>query len=175
MGRSNYKYVKLSIPDTDRMVFQWLEAQENRSASIRYLIRNDVIEHGYTDPRARDIEVNVKPQITKTKQKKSSRKVVSDISDVSSLDDVVIETGKVKKSVSSSKKKTVKKPNVEKFDKKSIEQDDSDDVMARLSLGQPLDASNKEEKVEQKGQTENSSSKTASNDETDIMKLLSLN
>lgn len=43
------KSLKISIPENDKTVFEWLNQQDNMSMSIRRLIHLDVAKNGYRD------------------------------------------------------------------------------------------------------------------------------
>lgn len=49
------KYVKLSVPEDDTTVLEWLAVQVNMSDSIRSLIRDDVQKNGYSDLFCREV------------------------------------------------------------------------------------------------------------------------
>lgn len=49
-GAARPHRTRLSIPAADESTIRWLEAQENVSASVRYLVREHIRREGYTDP-----------------------------------------------------------------------------------------------------------------------------
>lgn len=56
----NPKRYRLTVPQQDTSVQDWLDAQLNISASIRQLIRDDIIKNGYTDVTCRQVEQGAK-------------------------------------------------------------------------------------------------------------------
>lgn len=50
------KRYRLQVPAEDISVQEWIEAQINISTSIRQLIRDDIMKHGYTDVTCRRVE-----------------------------------------------------------------------------------------------------------------------
>lgn len=56
MTKATSKRYRLSVPDADTSVHEWLAAQINASASLRMLIREDIQQNGYTDVTCRNVE-----------------------------------------------------------------------------------------------------------------------
>lgn len=52
------KSLKISIPENDKTVFEWLNQQDNMSMSIRRLIHLDVAKNGYRDILCDEIKPN---------------------------------------------------------------------------------------------------------------------
>lgn len=50
------KRYRLTVPEEDTSVIAWMEAQDNASASLRQLIREDIIKNGCTDVTCREVE-----------------------------------------------------------------------------------------------------------------------
>ena len=69
MAGAKRRYVKISIPEADRTVLEWLAAQDDMSTSMRYLIRQDVAVNGVTDILCRDVI----PMVRKGKPSGSER------------------------------------------------------------------------------------------------------
>ena len=51
---SKKKFVKLTIPEADTRVLNWLDAQDSVSVSVRVLIHREVEAHGYRDALCTD-------------------------------------------------------------------------------------------------------------------------
>lgn len=49
MSKVIRKTIKLSVPENDKTVFDWFNAQDNMSMAIRRLIHLDVAKNGYRD------------------------------------------------------------------------------------------------------------------------------
>lgn len=52
---------RLNVPKEDLPVQRWIDAQIDKSASIRALIREDILRNGYTDATCRDVNVKKGP------------------------------------------------------------------------------------------------------------------
>lgn len=68
------KSIKISIPESDHIVFAWLNHQDNRSMAIRRLIHLEVTQNGYQDVVCDGqviphVEDHVEKPITKVKEK----------------------------------------------------------------------------------------------------------
>lgn len=70
---ANAKRYRLSVPEEDAAVAEWLENQLNYSLSIRLLIRQDIMRHGTSDVTCRDVQQTVK----KAKPQKQSAAAVT--------------------------------------------------------------------------------------------------
>ena len=55
MAKLARKYIKLSVPVADTSVMAWLERQDDMSASIRFLIRNEIERNGLEDVFCREV------------------------------------------------------------------------------------------------------------------------
>lgn len=131
MAGAKRRYVKISIPEADRTVLEWLAAQDDMSTSMRYLIRQDVAVNGVTDILCRDVI----PMVRKGKPSGSER-----------LSDPLLseqQTGKLptERKTRSGKKKLKAKPPVSVKPVSSVSSDHSDnteeyDVMDMLRLDQ---------------------------------------
>lgn len=73
---SNTKRFRLSVPEEDETVKEWLENQVNYSVSIRLLIRQDIAKHGFSDVMCREIMPRKKTETDEAEQELPKRKYV---------------------------------------------------------------------------------------------------
>ena len=73
---SNTKRFRLSVPEEDETVKEWLENQVNYSVSIRLLIRQDIAKHGFSDVMCRESMPRKKTETDEAEQELPKRKYV---------------------------------------------------------------------------------------------------
>ena len=47
--RKNDKRYRVSVPEDDESVIEWIESQHNISMSVRQLIHESIVKNGYSD------------------------------------------------------------------------------------------------------------------------------
>ena len=124
---------RISVPEQDTAVHEWIKNQLNVSMSIRMLIKDDINQNGYSDLTCR-----VNRELPKTAEKKKKKKVTAETSDVQKVQEVQEEVPKAQPSIFQTKPVgfvTEKKESVESEGTNSPFQPVERPVLSAVAMG----------------------------------------